>query len=939
MMESLPQYDSFGSGHRNMATVSSIELSRSSSSSHYVDKGKARARDHSEDDSHFSWLSAGEPSASSSVRPPNYPRITDDEPDIKGKGKQQAFVCDQADCVRPNDSTAGMSSAISRRRTRKPADADISQSRWSAYHQDDGSLKRSIHQLGSSPSSSPNQQPSSPPILDSFSSTSSQLPNDESRDASTSSHIQAASSGSSSSRPNTANKKRRSDRLSTAVQDDGNASYSSYANSPEIPGRQVQEMTSTNPGESSQSLSVAETVVAEASPSFHPSIPDPSSGARFRSRRTSLLLNSSTSTSTSSTRSLVRNNNFCVSPEPINRQTRRDDSISERLQQRRSAFLDEHPRANRSSGTIRRRRGFYIRDADPVSAETLDDHVAPVSASSSDSFMSEFARAVDLRLGPRFESVRSSVTSLNEAPHANIGHADMHSSTPSVMSQRNAPQLPYVRAASPLTIPFTSTSAESDGTRTFGAGRQRRLVPLTHRDQVEQSQRDGGNAPAGGSSTERFWWPEHESGSLLSANTDVSGRLGAVDRSLHAQPNRAWPSGRDDVAGQEIPSGRRNRMPLSRDPTYLEQLDLGPLDGRSGWQRFDSNRNEAAADPSSAARPAFEQQVTGQSIRRRFRLGSSGGAGASDTREGTFSARESQQSQRAAVPERARNAIPQRTAPDRGADDWHDLRNTLPWRRSHFGIRPPSNYRDRDAPATAANSTPAVSSTTRPRFEPFTEPSSSDSRQPTSPPTSRAPRPGSLRHERNENESALEYLGRLMSRDSILDGMLATTEPHDPLRMAIESELLPSHPYLRNLGYAPASTSNAMLDLGPRLAFDARNFIADEDWAELNSYEGLMGLSERLGTAEICVPQSLIDSLPTCEYGKWDGGSCRQPTPEVVGKGKGKGKQTGTGVGRDTMCPICREDYLDSDLLMSINGCCHAFHAECIKVSSQIPLM
>lgn len=154
------------------------------------------------------------------------------------------------------------------------------------------------------------------------------------------------------------------------------------------------------------------------------------------------------------------------------------------------------------------------------------------------------------------------------------------------------------------------------------------------------------------------------------------------------------------------------------------------------------------------------------------------------------------------------------------------------------------------------------------------------------------------------------------------------------LRMAIESE--GSHLYAQPLlaRLAPASTSS-MFGHAPHLAFDARNFIADEDWAELNSYEGLMQLGERLGAAEICVPQSLIDTLPTCEYGKWDGGSCRQrdDAGDMVGKGKGKQKVEPPPTARDTMCPICREDYLDSDMLMSINKCCHAFHADCIKVS------
>uniref|UniRef100_V5ERT0 RING-type domain-containing protein n=2 Tax=Kalmanozyma brasiliensis (strain GHG001) TaxID=1365824 RepID=V5ERT0_KALBG len=158
---------------------------------------------------------------------------------------------------------------------------------------------------------------------------------------------------------------------------------------------------------------------------------------------------------------------------------------------------------------------------------------------------------------------------------------------------------------------------------------------------------------------------------------------------------------------------------------------------------------------------------------------------------------------------------------------------------------------------------------------------------------------------------------------------------HGPLlRMAIESEALASNPHLRQLHLPPASSTSSLFGHAPHLALDARNFIADEEWAELNSYEGLMQLSERLGAADVGVPQSLIDALPTCEYGKWDGGSCRlrdSLSPPLLGKGKGKQKVEPPSNARDTMCPICREDYLDSDLLMSIDKCCHAFHADCIK--------
>ncbi len=173
-----------------------------------------------------------------------------------------------------------------------------------------------------------------------------------------------------------------------------------------------------------------------------------------------------------------------------------------------------------------------------------------------------------------------------------------------------------------------------------------------------------------------------------------------------------------------------------------------------------------------------------------------------------------------------------------------------------------------------------------------------------------------------------------MSHDSMLDEWMAGDVHAASLRMAIESEDWHTHLRPLQLGLSAASSSMVFGQHGSHLALDARNFIADEDWAELNSYEALMQLSERLGAAEVCVPASLVDTLPTCEYAKWDGGSCAPRSDDAVcakGKGKGKQKVAPPPEGRDTMCPICRDDYADADVLMSINTCHHAFHAHCIK--------
>ena len=820
------------------------EVSRSSSSSDRADKGKARARDSYEDHFCFHAYSAAQSSAAGNETPQV---IVGDKTDVKGKARQQATSASGCSHCNATNSTITTHSDHAQRAPRHAAGAMSIQGRQSEQkghhptsHHQDATLKRSIRRLGSSPSSSPSQHPVSLPHIESHSSTISPQRSSSGSRATSSSSALPIPAGASSSRPSTANKKRRSDHPSTPVSNDESSSSSTstsistsnYPISLEPPSRPALELSGLNAAVLSRTVDALDSPASRPTSSLCPSPLQPEPSSRFQSRRTSLLVNSSTS----STRFLDRNATFRDSPEPISRRTESSPHISERLQQRRSAFLDE-ARSHRPSGTIPRRRGFYLGDDNPPSrSEPLNDN--PAQSSPSDSFMSEFARAVDLRLGARFDNMQSShsSSSIQTSPAEDSRPAASSWNVPATTWQRNAPQLPDVRAASPFALSFAPDESDDMGfvdAQPPGVGRQRsRLAPLPHRDRMPHTQRDATHP------------------------------------------------------------GRRFRP--------------GEAEGTRGM-------SFSGRAPQSAPVPATQ-------------------------------------------PERAQNTAQQSAAPHPGAGDWQGFRHTLPWPRSHFGIRTPAEYRDRDAPAA----TTAAATGGRQRFEPFAEPQSSHSRQPSGLSSSISARPASsLRQERAENESALEHLGRLMSHDSMLDEWMASSDLHGPLlRIPIESEVISTNPHLGHHPYAPAPASTwsaGMLDItppAPRLVFDARNFVADQDWAQLNSYEGLMQLGERLGAAQVSVPQSLIDSLPTCEYARWDGRSCAQHTGEkeelgemgmgmCKGKGKGKGKQTVPSVEaplelhrRDTMCPICREDYSDSDIMMSINKCCHAFHAECIKVST-----
>lgn len=915
-MDHLAVFDGFGSTSLDLSGLPGTELAPPSS--YRSDKGKARARDSCDDDlqligyrtaeSSQAGLSSSATSSSSSSSNCSSSNCSNcdhwttrsaNQSDTKGKARQQIPDLDGSGIIDQNsveDARPGHS-----RRLRRPLTSSFSQghqsqdtnSLSSSYHED-VSLKRSIRELSSSPSSSPQQhlislpsvQVGGPKFEGDFGASTP--------GASASSSLQPTT-GAVYTRPSTSNKKRRSNGANATAHEDDIVQASSR--------RQLADPVS-NPSESSSALHPLASTASHLGANLQSGARDSHSGSRSHTRRASLLLNSSTS----QPRSLDDNSTFCDSPEPMDLHPHFDESRHD-LSQRRAAFLEE-ARTHRSSGTIRRRRGFYLRDADLLRNEPSNDASSisdrPSSAASDVSFMSDFARAVDLRLSARTESMRSSTSSLTTA------FATRTNDQPSAPSQRRAPQLPYVRAASPLTIPF----ADHDNSSQYGGHLRRRVNAHQQPDRLQHTQQQ--DAPS--STTRRIIY---DPDSWTSPPANPSNRSSGTSRDGHYEYNRHESLQRDVPRARE--SGARRPDPAV---TAATSTASGRLDS---WRHYEgqyvpyplqsrSRDDTATADDFGAIRRPFGQQGT-RATRRAFRSRAEDG---SDART-TATAPELQRGQNASL----RRETDRPT--HRHVDETQTQRDSLPWRRTHFGLRTPSHHVERHTTAT------------QPRFEPFAEATSSDSRRPTGLTGPRAASSSaSLRQERNENESALEYLGRIMSHDSMLDEWMAG-DVHGPLlRMAFESEVLVSNPHLRHLGYPPASTST-MFGHTPHLAFDARNFIADEDWAELNSYEGLMQLSERLGAADICVPQSLIDTLPTCEYGKWDGGSCRprdegSVSPPLKSKGKGKQKVESLATTRDTMCPICREDYLDSDLLMSINKCCHAFHADCIKVSTHILL-
>ena len=903
-MDHLAVFDGFGSTSFDLTGLPATDLDRSSTYRRDRDKGKARACEDSDDA--FDHLDF--PSAESSRSGHSLSTLGDntsplretgsvDLSDRKGKARQHIndlndfHACDHPDTRshQPTDFEIASTSATRSYCQRQPALSMSIQSgpceRTASvpcpYH-DEVSLKRTIRQMGSSPSSSPRQHTHTLPVTQACSSTSRHRLDVQAADVASSSSF---SLGPSSAHPRSsmANKKRRSFRPDEL---DNTAFTEHHAASPQA----VQTS-------------------------------DIDTSLRFdrHDRRASLLLNSSTR----HTRSLQPSSTRYASPEPLDTPPRSEQPSFD-LSQRRSAFLAS-ARVQRSTSTIRRRTGFYLRDADLLRNDLSEETLAPTdqpSSTASETFTSEFSRAVDLRLAARPTSSQASAATSDSLrrPQAGPRQASRHS-----VERPSAPQLPYPRTASPLSISFATVDTDQSSQLAqsgLTARNSRRRIPVSTHDEFALVDQDDSSTATSRRSLYRpaFWGSTStqlgERSSLVSpTDSQISYRLTTTRRETSA-----W---RANV--NRLQTGAAASATAASDQPLNEQQS--PRHAQRPVQSLEpQTRDEATADDFGAVQRPFGLRGS-RFTRRALRSGIEDDLEASPNtatraRAGASAGAGTDQAQTTPL----RQGVDHST--DQGASEIHEQRSSLPWRRTHFGLRAPSRLPE-----------PQLSPA-RPRFEPFAEHSGAEPRRSASLADSWGSVSNSSSYrERHGNESALEYLGRLMSHDSMLDEWMAG-DVHGPLlRMAIESEVLQSYPHLRHLGRTPASTSS-MFGQAPHLAFDARNFIADEDWAELNSYEGLMQLSERLGAAEVCVPQSLIDTLPTCEYGKWDGGTCRQrdalsASPPLVGKGKGKGKQKvePPATTRDTMCPICREDYLDSDMLMSINKCCHAFHSECIKVS------
>lgn len=143
--------------------------------------------------------------------------------------------------------------------------------------------------------------------------------------------------------------------------------------------------------------------------------------------------------------------------------------------------------------------------------------------------------------------------------------------------------------------------------------------------------------------------------------------------------------------------------------------------------------------------------------------------------------------------------------------------------------------------------------------------------------------------------------------------------------------------------------SNLASTLRSEIATNPANYVADDEFALRDTYEGLLQLSAQIGEAHPkATPANVIGKLPTCLYIHWLGGSCKRNSSSdrderclLLGPQKGKAKarveretaQTeshGAENNKDTSCSICLEDYVKLDMVMSL-PCNHAFHESCLS--------
>lgn len=832
-------------------------------------KGKARARDAYEDGFDFSSHTAGSPShatmnaAESKLDFESFTSEEAPQSDKKGKGRQRTSDVDSPLCLdysgpRPDD-LANMSKNGSLSRFRRPNIGGSSQeiepeysSPLSSSQYDDSSLKRSIRELGSSPTNSPQTQRKSlpdPSLSSSASSTRSYVSNQNQGGPSSSSLL--ASSGIPPSRPGTANKKRRS----AGVGD-------TETNSQAPTSHQADEAPSTC-ATSSSAPYISFNFDFDCAESPHPVPNQPPSrqdslySTRSNSRRASLLFNSSTSVASGS-RSTHRNDSLSsASPELSEGQSRsRAPPRGPSEYEIRSALI-ERARAQIPSGDVHRRRGLDQLESQLTRAEQLGRLELPSYPptgvpSPSNSDIAFNRSAIDRNPDRPPRGSRFDIYSLDDTGSAAQREAGQRSTAP----QPSAPQLPQVRAASPLAVPFAdaATLSRSDFYQIRMEELRREEADQRWRAIAQQSEppqqqgRHHVNLPL---PSRRMNDSPPTLPPTRSQNSDSERSLGQTRSAIQANSSESSLRRADVSRGRDTGSGRPQ-----------EASTLVPPERMDSWRRFTAQvPTRLRRLETEDAVGTFEAEVTQRFLAQE-------------------NVRASWRRSRATA-EADAHSIP-RHDPVTSSQTSAGQREQPPWRREHFGLRTPTNLPEVRAAAYAAAR--QARSDSLPRYRGSNGWSSS-------------------RQERHEDESALEYLGRLMSHDSMLDHLMASDAAMD----------------------YPSSSGS--------VAFDSRNFVRDEDWAELNSYESLMQLGERIGKAEVGVPKSLVDGLPTCQYAKWDGGSCA-PRP-AVSEGKGKEKLVPKAA-RDTMCPICREDYLDSDLVCTIPRCDHAFHSVCIKVSNPL---
>ncbi|CDS01149.1 hypothetical protein, partial [Sporisorium scitamineum] len=434
-MDHLALFDGFAASTSLDLTrlPAAADLDGSYSDRRDANKGKARACEDFDNEPTFQSVVSTPAESSRSGRSlsalsDNTSRLRDsrsaDHSDTKGKARQllrdvhpyaSASAADSHPVRRPWTSTSNDT------RNCEPS-ASVSWSCHDSCH-DEASRKRSIRQMGSSPSSSPRQPTRPLHAAQACSSTSQFSLNLVTSNASSSSSFPLASA-SSHAQPATQNKKRRSLRSGGDNQNDTFALRS--------------EQHTPRAHAAVETLPVDTCLRSER-----------------HARRASLLVNSSTRDSLT----FAQNPTLGVSTE-LSDDLSRSEQASSDLSRRRSAYIAV-ARAQRSNSTVRRRRGFYLRDADLLFNDPSEESLASSSdrpnSSTCDTFTAEFNRAVDLRLATQPDSTQSGAFTSSAVSAPQAGHQQI---SRGATTQPSAPQLPYPRTASPLAISFAAVEAD-----------------------------------------------------------------------------------------------------------------------------------------------------------------------------------------------------------------------------------------------------------------------------------------------------------------------------------------------------------------------------------------------------------------------------------------------------------------------------------------------